>query len=340
VRVADKVPEGFELRPVAVGDAPAVTELVNEVTLAEIGLPWTTVEETRDELTSPVREAAPPEALLVDAEGAPAGYLQFSTGPRPGGPVVAIVFVRPRLWGRDLNAWLLRLAEERARVWARLTAPGGRVALQVARFTGNEPAGRLFASLGFRYVRTYWMMRIDLDAAPPAPTLPAGIRIRTFVPGLDEERVHAALAEAFAEHWGRTFPALDEWRHVSVEGEGAGFEPSLWFVAVDGEEIVGAACCQATSPRAEGTAQVSELAVRRAWRRRGVGLALLRQAFREFHRRGIHRAELGVDAGNPTGATCLYERAGMHVALSWEFWEKEVAAEGGGGPRPPRSRDS
>jgi ribosomal protein S18 acetylase RimI-like enzyme len=69
---------------------------------------------------------------------------------------------------------------------------------------------------------------------------------------------------------------------------------------------------------------VDILGVRRGWRRRGIGLALLGAAFTEFHRRGIPRAELGVDSENPTGATRLYERAGMHVAHAWETWEKEL----------------
>jgi mycothiol synthase len=325
VPVAEHMPEGFELRAVAVSDASAIAELINETTLAEIGLPWTTTEEVRDRLTSPVRDAAPPEALLVDQEQTAAGYLQFSTGPGSHGPIVALVFVRPHLWGRGLSTWLLRLAEERVRAWARLAAPDGRIALQVARFTETESAGRLFASLHFDYVRTFWMMRIDLDALPPAPQIPAGIQIRTFDPGRDEARVYSALAEACADHWGGGFQSLDEWRHLSIEGEGAGFDPSLWFVAEGGDEIVGAACCQATTPRSDGTAQVSELGVRRPWRRRGVGLALLQRAFREFHRRSIPHAELSVDSENPTGATRLYERAGMHVAFSWEIWEKEVA---------------
>jgi ribosomal protein S18 acetylase RimI-like enzyme len=43
-------------------------------------------------------------------------------------------------------------------------------------------------------------------------------------------------------------------------------------------------------------------------------MALLRHAATTFHQRGIARMALGVDSASPTGATRLYERAGMHVA--------------------------
>jgi hypothetical protein len=54
--------------------------------------------------------------------------------------------------------------------------------------------------------------------------------------------------------------------------------------------------------------------------------------FRAFRRHGIQRAELSVNPESPTGATRLYERAGMHVAHSWERWEKELRASE---PREP-----
>ena len=62
----------------------------------------------------------------------------------------------------------------------------------------------------------------------------------------------------------------------------------------------------------------------KAWRRRGVGLALLRHTFREFHLRGDTHVGLGVDAENPTGATRLYERAGMRVINELVLYEKEL----------------
>ena len=316
---SEQAPDGFQIRAASVDDAPVIAEIVNEVTLAEIGLPWTTTEHMRDELTSPGRDAALADVMLIE-DGNPVGYLQFVAEAGTASPVLAFPYVRPHLSGRGLNAFLLRLAEERVRARSQLDPE----ILRVSRFTDNEPALRLFSALGFGLVRTFWVMRIVLDSPPTAARVPDGIAIRTFEPGHDEAPVHAALAEAFADHWGIPFSSFEEWLHLQVEGEGSAFDPNLWFVATEGDEVVGAACCRASSARSEDTAIVMELAVRRAWRRRGVALALLHSAFGEFHRRGIPRAELSVDAESPTGATHLYERAGMSVAFSWETWEKEL----------------
>lgn len=57
---------------------------------------------------------------------------------------------------------------------------------------------------------------------------------------------------------------------------------------------------------------ISEVAVRSTWRKRGLALALLHQSFGEFYTRGICTCALSVDTANPTGATRLYEHAGMH----------------------------
>ena len=56
----------------------------------------------------------------------------------------------------------------------------------------------------------------------------------------------------------------------------------------------------------------------------GLGEALLLHSFAEFRRRGYSRATLGVDATSPTGATRLYERAGMRVYRDTVFMEKRL----------------
>lgn len=321
--VEEQVPEGYGIR-VAIGDdAPAIAELINEVCIAEIGVPWTTVEGTRDALTSPGRDPALADVVLLEPDGQVIGYLEFEMATDPL-QVDLLAFVRPHLWGKGLSAWLLRLGEERARARVALEPPGDPAPLRVACFTGNQPARRVFADLGYSYVRTFWMMRIELDGPPPVPRVPDGIAIRTFERGRDEAATHTALTEAFADHWGSYSQSFEEWVHRDIEGGGAGFDPGLWFLATDGGEVVGAAICRASSPRSEGTGEVADLGVRRPWRRRGIALALLQTAFAELHRRGIRNVELGVDAESPTGATRLYERAGMREVYSWEFWEKAL----------------
>jgi ribosomal protein S18 acetylase RimI-like enzyme len=103
-----------------------------------------------------------------------------------------------------------------------------------------------------------------------------------------------------------------------------GFDPTLWFVAMDGEEIAGISLCRDRSFNDPDVGWVSTLGVRRPWRKRGVGLALLRQSFGELYRRGKHKVGLGVDAENLTGALRLYENAGMHIHQAFDRFEKEI----------------
>jgi len=103
-----------------------------------------------------------------------------------------------------------------------------------------------------------------------------------------------------------------------------GFDPTLWFLAMDGDEIAGISLCRPYAYDDPDMGFVNVLAVRRPWRKRGLGLALLRHSFNEFYRRGKRKVGLGVDAENLTGALRLYEKAGMHVHRQYNLYEKEL----------------
>lgn len=316
-------PTGLSLRPATPEDAQGMTDLINETTRAEIGIPWTTLEETRAGLTEPDRDPDR-DVLLVDGVGAVRGYLHTRSDDESATGVFNLIYVHPEWWGRGLGSYLVRLGEERAQTLLDRVPGGDRCRVQVARFTTVDAAARMFETLGYHSVRTFWEMHVDLDREPPSYEDPDGITIRAVDPERDIRPVHAALADAFSGHWGSVLPPFERWRHHAIEAEGADFDPGLWFVAVDGDQIVGAATCRAGAGRDDGSAEVEYVGVRGAWRRRGIALALLRRALRELHARGIPRAHLGVDAENVSGATELYERAGMRVAYSWDFWEKEL----------------
>ena len=220
----------------------------------------------------------------------------------------------PRLSGRGGARALLEATE----AWARARAAAG------ALFRGSvaspdENARRLYEKAGYRFIRHMLEMRIELDAEPSEPDWPDGIRARTFVPGADERAVYEADMEAFEDHWEPRRQPYDEWRAWTLEDPR--FDPSLWFLAEADESLAGLCLC-GLHPSGDPTfGYVFILGVRRPWRRRGLGLAMLRHAFREFRRRGMTRAGLDVDAQNLTGAVRLYERAGMHVAKRRDIYE-------------------
>jgi mycothiol synthase len=310
---------GYRTRDASLGDCEAIAGLINEVNIAEIGIPWTTADEIRDDLTTPGHQPGD-DVLLVASDGSIAGYLTLW----PDEPLTSIqqlAFVRPSLWGRGLSAWLLRDGEARARARIEPAQPVQPVSLHVARWAANAAAVPLFESLGYRPARIFHEMRIELGERPEEPEIPEGIVIRTFEV-LDARAVYDALAEAFQDHWGTRFETFEVWKHDRIEGASSNFDPGLWFVAFDGDEVVGVACCRDHSARAPDAANVDELGVRRAWRGRGIGRSLLLHAFAEARRRGIGAVELFVDSESLTGATRLYEDVGMHPIRSVENWQK------------------
>jgi ribosomal protein S18 acetylase RimI-like enzyme len=135
--------------------------------------------------------------------------------------------------------------------------------------------------------------------------------------------VHEADEEAFEDHWGSVHTSLEEWRHFMTA---AHYDPALWFVVWDGDEIAGISLCNAGWTGDPGLGWVNVLGVRRPWRRRGLALALLLHSFHELEARGMDRVALGVDAESLTGAVRLYEKAGMRVVRQSDTWEKPLSA--------------
>ncbi len=125
------------------------------------------------------------------------------------------------------------------------------------------------------------------------------------------------------DHYDHSPIPFERWLHWQTS-DPERYDPTLWFLALDGLEIAGVSLCRPRANADADTGWVSNLAVRRPWRHRGLGMALLRHSFCEYYRRGKRRVALGVDAQSLTGATRLYERAGMRVVRQFDRYEKEL----------------
>ena len=117
--------------------------------------------------------------------------------------------------------------------------------------------------------------------------------------------------------------SIEEWRSWTVDRDD--FDPELYKLAEDGGELAGLSMNQWHWSGDPAFGWVGVLGVRKPWRKRGLGRALLLHSFGDFRDRGAARVGLGVDAENTTGAVRLYESAGMHVVRRMDTYERPLA---------------
>lgn len=319
-------PAGYVVRPATMDDLPQAVELFNRYGQDTIGSNLDSVESMQMVWKTPGFDLAEHTALVLTPEGCPVAYGELWDTAAP--------YVHKYLWvcvdaehrGRGLGTALARWGEEQARRRLPLSPEGVRVTLSHGLPVQQVGAGRLLRSLGFEHVRTFYQMRIEMVNEPPQPALPEGIVIRSMVAGQEERAVVAAVMEAFRDHWGFVEEPFEQRyeRTMARLANDPYYDPTVRFVAMAGDEVAGFSLCTPHSEEDEQMAWLDQLGVRRPWRRSGLGLALLHHTFGEFYRRGFTKVGLGVDASSLTGATRLYERAGMYVARKYLTLEKEL----------------
>lgn len=324
-----ELPEGFTARGARMDDVESALVLFNRWSRSVIDRDEVVdAQAIRNEWKSPHFDPAEDIRLVFAPNGQMAGYVEVWTTVKPP--------VHPWMWGRvdpdyedlGIGSWIMQWAEQRAlRVLKDLPAEL-RFAPRVGTYREASKPRKLFEDMGYRQIRSSYQMLIEMDAPVPEPVWSAGISLRTFNPETDAKAVYRAEDEAFSDHFGHVQQPFDEgfkrFQHFVLEAND--FDPSLLFLAVDDSsgEIAGINICRPHSYDDPDMGWVGTLGVRRAWRKRGIGLALLRHSFNEFYRRGKRKVGLGVDAQNLTGALRLYENAGMHVRQAFDLYEKEL----------------
>ncbi|MBA3390346.1 MAG: GNAT family N-acetyltransferase [Rubrobacter sp.] len=252
---------------------------------------------------------------VVASDGRIAGYADLIN--RSYVAISVYGYVHPDSREQGIGAYLAAWGEGWTRDRIPLAPEDARVSVQHYINAPNTDARSLLQDFGYRPVRSTYIMEIRLQDALPAPEWPEGVTVRAIVPGRDERALFEAVEDAFRDVWNRpqgTFERFAGLTRTEV------FDPSLWFLAMDGGEIAGMALAKIIS----GEGWVDVVGVRRPWRSRSLGLAMLRHAFGEYHRRGVEKVGLSVDAGSVTGAPRLYSRAGMHVASEYVVYQKEL----------------
>jgi ribosomal protein S18 acetylase RimI-like enzyme len=179
--------------------------------------------------------------------------------------------------------------------------------------TGSDDAGwhkELMKKLGIDPVR-YWIAMTRPCSQPVNITpLPEGIEIRS-VSARDYRKVFDTQSEAFRDYWSYIPPTEKDYQRWLEQPT---FDPSIWKVAWQGDQIVGQVLNFVDHKENEEFTRkrgyTEAISVRKPWRRQGVARGLLTRSIHMFQEMGMEETALGVDTGNSTGATKLYENVG------------------------------
>jgi mycothiol synthase len=324
------LPERFTTRLAALDDVDIAVELANLCSIEWIGQPEFEAHQFRTDWQSPTLNPKTDLRLVFAPDGTLVGY----GGVWDSEPHVQMNGwgnVHPEYRGQGIGTYLAAWVETRARGSIPKAPEGARVAVGQMKLAQDTPGRDLLLAQEYQLLRHFLRMEIAMDGPPPEPTLPEGVGIRTLadLPGTEGERLWAVIhaeRDIFRDHWSYVEMPLqaeyDEWRHW-IEHD-PDHDPSLWFLAMAGDEVVGVSLCQLKMAEDPDMSYAMSVGVRRSWRRKGVALALLHHTFGEFYRRGKRKVALDVDAHSLTGATRLYEKAGMHMTRQSAVYEKEL----------------
>ncbi|MFU8852096.1 GNAT family N-acetyltransferase [Micromonospora sp. SL1-18] len=319
------LPAGWTARRPTRDDVPAILKVVHAADIFAVGYPDFDAEDVESVLTAPFFDPGRDSWLVTDPDGTAVAWAILNNPTGIGREFVDVLVdpdradeLRAPLLARQLDRVAERAAE---RQLPALTVRCGVFA----------PETRWAAELveaGFTRVKRYIRMSRSLADLPAEPPPPAGVAIRPLHAGdeADLRLFHRIFDTAFQDTPDYEPLGFESWREL-IPSYGKVWDE--WFVAeVDGEP---AGALQSSDQALElDMGWVRTLSVLPAYRRRGVGAALLRRAFATYAVKGRTSAGLGVDLANPTTPVTLYRSVGLREVRWTDIYERTVTAVGVG----------
>ena len=325
----NSLPEGYFMRPARIEDLEETVAVFNAASHSLIGIEKYPLDIIRMEWLEPGFNQETDSRVVTNADGKIVAYGEVWDVSEPHVNAYCWGRVHPEYTGKGLGSALLAWQEKRAHQAIDKAPPEARVVMTCSVPSIDQASQKLMLDTSFSLIRYSLRMVVELNEQPPDPKWSDGISIRTLQAHDVRAMIHA-IDDAFKDHWGYVQHPFEieyeQWKHYMENNPE--FDPTLYFLAIDGDEIAGISICEPKCHDDQEMGWVDILGVRRPWRRKGLGLALLHHSFGEFYLRGKRKVGLEVDAQSLTGATRLYSKAGMHPDPTHEYsiFERELRA--------------
>jgi mycothiol synthase len=322
------LPENYTERPANKADIDELVSLSNLQSQALVGEDEETVDHLVTMWQTPGLDLDRDSRVAVAPDGSLAASVEVWNIMEPYVSSNSYWYVRPDLAGQGLEEWAVNWSDDRARQDFHRAPQGARVVIRMRFPEENRLAIQTVERCGYRSVRRLDRMLIDLSRQPEGWDDISGVSLRRVNGRSEIEKILFALWESFEDHWGHVPEPFENYRDrfLAWAEKGPEAERMLWLAAVEGDQVTAGALCTSGMPEDDQLGWVNLLGVRRQWRKRGLGKVLLLYAFHEFHRLGLLRAGLVVDADSLTGAARLYEAAGLRTVRTSLVFEKELRA--------------
>ena len=312
--------QGMKMRPPTMDDLQNMVDTINAYFLARIGLATYSLDHLQSILSSPHVNLENDYRVIVNEHNETVAIIGLTTVD----PFVEneIRFrIHPKYEGIGLAEMLYDWAEQRALENVHRAPPDARVVLSDWLSARDVSGNDFVEARGFDLVREFAKMKIDLESADiPEPVFPPSIAIRSYSELNDVTALTDAINVSFRDHWGFFDEKVEEIQHWVATAPY--IDTDYFFLAMDGDKIAGMSLCIMHMTEDIDAGYIDTVAVMPDYRRQGIALNLLHHSFRALRAVGRKRALLDVDANSLTGATLLYEKAGMHVDRKNYAWEK------------------
>jgi mycothiol synthase len=303
--------EKYLLRSPTLEHALPVFQLMIRCDLRDVGFADTDLEDLKHDWGSIILQKD--AWLAIDAHGNLRGYaacLPWGEGVR------MVIHDDPGTENTDLFAGLLLFCEKRAAAQIHKMNDPHKRGIYTHLSDRASFQKQIVEKAGYSIKKYVFNMHRDLDGNLPEPELPKGVHLRTTVTGQDERAIHALVQEAF--DWRERIPQpFEQWKAAIMRPEI--YNENLWFLAVQNNEIIGTCLCFKYS----SMGWIRQLAVKKPFRKLGIGRALLQYSFLVFKNLGIKKVGLAVESVN-INAVHFYETAGMYKAVHLNEYMKEI----------------